>query len=394
MKALSCLLLVVSAFVATSCRTSNEIAYKKFRSGSPESVGFDSKKLSRVDSIITEAIRDSAFPAAQVCVVKEGVVVLNKAFGRFTYDAHSPATSLESLFDIASLTKVVATTSAVMKLYDGGKISLDDKVGKFIPQFTQGKKSEITLRHLLAHTSGLPPFRQLWKICPDAKYGIDTVFATNLVANPGDTTIYSDLGFITLGKIVEKVSGMPLDAYVVKNFFEPLGMKQTMFRPPKESRSETVPTEYDSVWRKRLVQGTVHDENAEFLGGVSGHAGLFSTAFDLATLIEMITNGGEYNGKRYLRSETVALFTKKQSQKSTRALGWDTKSLKGSMAGNLFSERSFGHSGFTGTTIWVDPQRNLFVILLTNRVYPTRANGKISRVRPAVHDAVIEALVK
>lgn len=381
MKAISYLLLAVSAFVVTSCGTS-----------SPESVGFDSKKLSRVDSIITAAIRDSAFPAAQVCVVKEGVVAFNKAFGRFTYDTSSPQTSLQSLFDLASLTKVLATTSAVMKLYDDGKISLDDKAGKFIPQFTQGKKSEITIRHLLAHNSGLPPFRQLWKICPDAKYAIDTVFATNLVANPGDSTIYSDLGSITLGKIVESVSGMSLDAYVAKNFFEPLGMKRTMFRPPKESWTETVPTEYDSTWRKRLVHGTVHDENAEFLGGVAGHAGLFSTAYDLAVLMQMLMNGGEYNGRRYLKPETIALFTKRQADKSSRALGWDTKSPTGSSAGNLFSPNSFGHTGFTGNSIWADPERNLFVILLTNRVYPTRANGKIFRVRPAVHDAVIVAL--
>jgi len=392
MTTLRSFLVLAMALVLYGCIASGESGYKTFHSGTPESVGFDSGKLFGVDSVITEAIRDSAFPAAQVCVVKEGVVVYNKAFGRFTYDASSPKTSLQSRFDLASLTKVVATTSAVMKLYDERKISLDDKVGKYIPLFAQGQKSEITLRHLLTHTSGLPPFRQLWKICPDPKYAIDTVFATNLVANPGDTTIYSDLGFITLGKIVEKVSGMPLDAYVAKNFFEPLGMTRTMFRLPKTIWSEVVPTEYDSLWRKRLVQGTVHDENAEFFGGVSGHAGVFSTAYDLAVLMQMIVNGGEYNGKRYLSRETIALFTKQYSDISSRALGWDTKSPTGSSAGHLFSPNSFGHTGFTGTSIWVDPERNLFVILLTNRVYPTRANGKISKIRPAVHDALIEAL--
>jgi CubicO group peptidase (beta-lactamase class C family) len=303
------------------------------------------------------------------------------------------------MYDCASLTKVIATTSAVMKLHDEKRISLDDKVSKFIPQFSEGKKSELTLRHLLRHSSGLPPFRQLWKICPDAKSAIDSIYATNLVANPGDTTIYSDLGFITLGKIIEQVSGKSLEKFVKENFFEPLGMTRTMFKPPKELWENVAPTEYDSLWRKRLVQGVVHDENADFLGGVSGHAGLFSTSSDLAIFMHMLMNGGTYNGKRYLDSSTIALFTKKQSETSSRALGWDTKSPIGSSAGGLFSPTSFGHTGFTGTSIWADPveihafgKRNLFVILLTNRVHPTRANSKIAKVRPAVHDAVIDAL--
>jgi CubicO group peptidase (beta-lactamase class C family) len=204
--------------------------------------------------------------------------------------------------------------------------------------------------------------------------------------------MYSDLGFITLGKIVEKVSGLSLDEFVKKEFFIRLGMTRTLFKPPKELQGNIATTENDLWWRKKLVQGTVHDENAEFLGGVSGHAGLFSTATDLAVFMQMLMNGGTYNGVRYLESSTIALFTKKQSEKSSRALGWDTKSPTGSSAGNLFSANSFGHTGFTGTSIWADPERNLFVILLTNRVHPTRANGKIFKIRPAVADAVIEAL--
>jgi CubicO group peptidase (beta-lactamase class C family) len=358
----------------------------------PVDAGFDAKQLERVDSIIVAAIRDSAFPGAQVVVARNGRIAYSKAFGRFTYDPNSPSVTPETMYDCASLTKVIATTSAVMKLHDEKRISLDDRVSKFIPQFSEGKKSEITLRHLLRHSSGLPPFRQLWKICPDAKFVLDTVYATSLVANPGDTTVYSDLGFITLGNIVEKVSGNPLDVYVKRNFFEPLGMTHAMFTPPKEKLDNIAPTEYDSLWRKKLVQGLVHDENAEFLGGVSGHAGLFSTASDLALFMQMLMNGGTFNGVRYMNSSTIELFTKKQSENSSRALGWDTKSPIGSSAGRLFSPSSFGHTGFTGTSIWADPERNLFVILLTNRVHPTRANSKIAKVRPAVHDAVIEAL--
>ncbi len=358
----------------------------------PTVAGFDAAKLHRIDSILTSAMRDSAFPAAEVLVARNGVVAYNKVFGTFTYDKSSRSINSETLFDLASLTKVIATTTAVMKLYDEKKILLDDKVGRFVPQFAEGKKSEITIRNLLLHNSGLPPFRQLWKICPDASVAIDSVYATQLVANPGDTTIYSDLGFITLGKIVEMVSGMTLDEFVKKNFFEPLAMPRTMFKPPKELWNNVAPTEYDSSWRKTLVQGTVHDENAEFLGGVSGHAGLFSTTSDLAVLMQMLMNGGVYGGVRYLSEATVKEFTRRQNNSSTRALGWDTKSPKGSTAGNYFSSNSFGHTGFTGTSIWADPERNLFVILLTNRVHPTRANMKIAKVRPAVADAVIEAL--
>jgi CubicO group peptidase (beta-lactamase class C family) len=369
-------------------------AQTSLRRDSPRRAGFQPHKLQRLDSILVKAIQDSAFPAAQLLVAKDGIIVYEKSMGTFTYDKNSRNINSETLFDLASLTKVVATTSAIMKLYDGKKISLDDKVSLFMPQFAEGKKSEITIRHLLTHTSGLPPFRQLWRFVPDAKFALDSVYATNLVANPGDTTIYSDLGFITLGKIVEGVSGSTLDEFMKENFFEPLGMSRTMFAPSAALWKNVAPTEYDSTWRKTLVRGRVHDENAEFLGGVSGHAGLFSTASDLSILMQMLMNGGTYGDTRYLDSSTIALFTKRQSEKSTRALGWDTKSPKGSMAGNLFSNSSFGHSGFTGTTLWADPERNLFVILLTNRVHPTRVNSKIARVRPAVHDAVVEAFAK
>jgi beta-N-acetylhexosaminidase len=392
MKTMKSLFVIVTAFVLSACAGSSE-GHRSFRSGTPESVGFDSQKLTKIDSIITAAIKDSAFPGVQVCVVKDGLVAFNKSFGRLTYEPRAQVTSLQTMFDIASLTKLIATTTAVMKLYDDRKISLDDKVSKFIPQFAVGKKAEITIKHLLTHSSGLPPFRQLWKFVPDAKYAVDSVYATALVANPGDTTIYSDLGFITLGKIVVQASGKPLDVFVKEEFYAPLGMTRTMFTPPADLWNEVAPTEYDSLWRKKLIQGVVHDENADFLGGVSGHAGLFSTAYDLAALMQMLMNGGEYGGKRYLQPSTVAVFTKRQSEKSTRALGWDTRAASGSSGGNLFSPNSFGHTGFTGTSIWADPERHLFLILLTNRVHPTRANTKIYKVRPAVADAVIEAIV-
>jgi CubicO group peptidase (beta-lactamase class C family) len=220
----------------------------------------------------------------------------------------------------------------------------------------------------------------------------DSIFATPLVAQPGDTTIYSDLGFITLGLVVERVTGMSLAAYLQREFTGPLGMENTMYTPPPALRERTIPTEVDSAWRKRLVWGTVHDENAEFLGGVSGHAGLFSTAADLAIYVQMLLNGGTYDGVRYLSDSTIRKFVAEKAPGQERFLGWDRKSPKWSSAGTLFSPGSFGHTGFTGTSIWVDPERGVGVIFLTNRVHPTRANGKLFTIRPALHDAVIGAL--
>jgi beta-N-acetylhexosaminidase len=370
-----------------------EYAQVYLRKDDPSYAGFDALKLRDVEKIVAEGIRDSAFPAAQIAVVRNGIVVLNKSFGTLTYDPSSRETNSSTMFDIASLTKVVATTTAVMKLYDGKKLPLDDPVSKYIPQFSSGSKSRMTIRHLLTHTGGFKPFLTLIDVCKTPQETLDSIYASQLVAAPGDTVIYSDLGMIVLGKVVEKIAGMTLDRYVKETFFEPLGMNSTGFNPPQSTWKSIAPTEVDTVWRKRLVQGTVHDERSALLGGVAGHAGLFSNTTDLSMFMQMLLNRGTYGGVRYLSPETVELFTRRQPGAGTRALGWDTKSPKGSSAGELFSQSSFGHTGFTGTSIWVDPERNMSVILLTNRVHPTRANGKIFMVRPAVHDAVVRAIV-
>jgi CubicO group peptidase (beta-lactamase class C family) len=342
---------------------------------------------------MSAAIRDSVFPGAQLAIARDGILVCNKSFGTFTYQAGSPPVTNSTLFDLASLTKVIATTSDVMKLHDEGMLDLADRVSKFIPEFAAGEKADITIRQLLTHTSGLPAHREFYKICKSADAALDSVFATRLVDQPGDTTIYSDLGMITLGKVVEHVTGSSLDEYSEREFFDPLQMGNTMFNPPASLRGRAAPTEVDTAWRKKMIQGTVHDENAWFLGGVSGHAGLFSTASDLAVFMQMIMNGGVYGGHRYLQDSTVKEFVGGQGEIGGRALGWDTKSIKGSSAGDLFSSKSFGHTGFTGTSIWADPVRNLFVVLLTNRVYPTRNNNKIHSFRPKLHDAVLRALM-
>jgi beta-glucosidase-like glycosyl hydrolase/CubicO group peptidase (beta-lactamase class C family) len=364
---------------------------QRLRHADPAEAGFDPGRLRRIDSIALAGIRDSAFSAAQIAIVKDGILVWDKSYGTYSYDAASREIGPTSLFDLASLTKVVATTTAVMKLYDQQKIRLDDPVSMYIPQFAQGPKAAVTIRHLLLHRGGFPPFRKFWEFASPSTV-LDSVFATPLVATPGDTTIYSDLGFITLGKVVEKVSGVSLADFMRKWFFGPLGMDNTMYAPPEEIRTRAVATERDTTWRRRMIQGTVHDENAAFLGGISGHAGLFSTAGDLAVFVQMLLNGGVYDGVRFLSDTTIDRFIKVKLAGQERFLGWDMKSAKGSSAGTLFSPSSFGHTGFTGTSVWVDPARRLGVIFLTNRVHPTRMNSKLFRIRPALHNAVISSL--
>jgi beta-glucosidase-like glycosyl hydrolase/CubicO group peptidase (beta-lactamase class C family) len=364
----------------------------RLRYDDPVNAGFDPDSLRQLDRIIERAIADSAFPAAELAVLRDGMLVYSKSFGTFTYDRASRPIDNTTMFDLASVSKVIGTTSAVMKLYDNEQLGLDDRVGMYLPQFASGPKSVITIRQLITHRAGFPPFRRFFLMCSTATAGVDSIFATGLVATPGDTTIYSDIGMITMGKVVEKITGMPLHVYVRREFFEPLGMKRTMYAPPESLASQCAPTEIDTLWRKRLVQGQVHDENAALLDGVAGHAGLFSTASDLAVYMQMLLNKGAYGGVRFLKESTVIEFTRKYVPGQERYLGWDMKSPTGSSAGTLFSPSSFGHLGFTGTSVWTDPDRRISVILLTNRVHPTRASQKIQRIRPAVHDMVIRAL--
>jgi len=365
------------------------------RKDTPESAGLNRAALGRIDSIMSRAIRDSAFPGGVALVAKDGVIAYTRAFGRLEYSAGSSEVNTATLYDIASLTKVIATTSAVMRLFDEGKIGLDDPVSKYIPEFANHGKENITLRNLLVHNGGLPPFKRLFLTCKSPKEALDSVYQTETVYAPGDSTLYSDFDFILLGKIVERVSGAALDRYADSVFFRPLGMTRTMYKPPRELWDNCAPTEYDSLYRKKLIRGIVHDENADLFGGVSGHAGLFSTAGDLAVLMQMLLNGGTYGNRRYLDPATVWLFISRQDPGSSRALGWDTKSSTGyTSAGTLMGEHAFGHTGFTGTSVWADPDKKIFVILLTNRVYPTRNNSKIMQIRPAVADAAMRSSEK
>lgn len=354
----------------------------------------DLSDFATVDSLINEAINGRTFPGAVLLVWKDDNILYEKPYGSLTYDTNSEKITDSTIFDLASVTKVVATTTAAMICVDKNLFSLDDKVIKFIPEFGANNKENIKLENLLLHNSGLPAWKKFYDSELNKEDVLLNIFYSELDYRTGTKMVYSDLGIITLGKIIEKVSGMTLDEFCKREIFEPIGMNSTFFNPPDSLKKFCAPTEFDNYWRKRQLQGEVHDETSSMLGGVAGHAGLFSTANDLSKFMSMIMNKGSFKNIQIIKPETIEFFTKKFSNESSRALGWDTKSEKNSSAGDLFSPNSFGHTGYTGTSIWADPERNLVVVFLTNRVYPTRENTKIISFRPRLHDAVIKSILK
>lgn len=345
-----------------------------------------------IDSLMSNAVNDSVFPGGVLLVAQRGKVIFHKPYGRYTYDKDAVEISQESMFDMASLTKVVGTTCAAMFLYDEGKLKLDEYVNSYLPEFGVNGKQKVTVKNLLLHNSGLDAFKPYYKYYSDGESVIRDIMNSKLNSKPGEKYVYSDLGIITLQKVIEKITGLSIDNYLKEKLFDPLKLSNIMYNPPAEYQYYCVPSEVDGFWRHILVKGKVHDETSFLLNGVAGHAGLFSTAHDAAVIIETIMNKGNYNGKQIFKSETVEEWTSIQDIKSGRGFGWDTKSEGYSSAGTKFSENSFGHTGFTGTSIWADKNRDLFVILLTNRVYPTRDNKKIIEFRPVLHDAVIDAV--
>jgi beta-glucosidase-like glycosyl hydrolase/CubicO group peptidase (beta-lactamase class C family) len=357
------------------------------------------RKLQPAYDVIEKAIADKAFPGATLAVGYKNAVAIH-AFGKLSYDSQAKPVVAETKYDIASLTKVVVTTTLVAKLVEGDfpvPLDLDAKIDRYLPEWGANPeqkewRSKVTVRHLLTHTSGLPPFKEYWRTSKSKQDTLTRIFAEPLEYEPGTKEVYSDLGIILMAEIVERLTGRTLDDLAKNYIFDPLKMSNTMYRPPKKLWPQIAPTEFDDKFRHRLLQGEVHDENAYAIGGVSGHAGVFSTAPDLAAFCQMLLNGGSYAHERILRRATVAQFTTPQQLSSgTRTLGWAVPTEGGS-SGHFFSAHSFGHTGFTGTSIWIDPDRQLFVVLLTNRVNPTRENQKIAKVRPALHDAVMQAL--
>jgi CubicO group peptidase (beta-lactamase class C family) len=292
---------------------------------------------------------------------------------------------------MASLTKVVATTTAAMLLEEDGRLDIERTVASYLPEFDAPDKAPITVRMLLLHTSGMKQYQFLYKEVKGREQYLQRINAKPLIHAPGEKSDYTDWNMIVLQAVVERIAGKPLDSLLAERVYGPLGMRDTGFNPPASLKPRIAPTEV-MPFRGGQVWGEVHDENAWAMGGVSGHAGLFASARDLAVFTQMLMNGGEYGGVRILRPETVARWTARQRRDASRALGWDTPA-PGSSAGRFFSPRSFGHTGFTGTSIWADPEKQLFVVLLTNRVDPTRDNQKIGPLRRAIADAVQSAVL-
>jgi len=348
-------------------------------------------------SVLREAIAQRAFPAACVAIAHQDHLVALKSFGHFTYDADSPAPSPASIFDLASVTKVVATTTMAMVLYERGLLELDATVAGTVPEFladscgeADSRRRDVTFRMLLAHSSGLPAYEKLFLKTQARDELLRAAFTTSLSADPGTRAEYSDIGFILLGAALERLANESLDAFCQREIFGPLAMSNTTFNPSAGARGKIPPTADDRTFRHKIIQGEVQDENAFVLGGVAGHAGLFCTAEDLTRFAHAMLHGG----RPILRPETVALFTTRQVAPAgtSRTLGWDTPSAP-SQSGKYFGPSSFGHLGYTGTSLWIDPERQLAIVLLTNRTWPDCSNQAIKQVRPRFHDAVVEALM-
>ena len=340
--------------------------------------------------------RKGAFPGAVLAIGVGGKLVALRAFGRLDSSEDAPAMPVDAIFDVASLTKVAAATTSMAVLYSEGRVKLDDPVVRYLPEFAGPRWHEsITVRHLLSHSSGLPSPILLWKHAATREQLLNLVYQLPGEQAPGTHVDYRDENFILLGELMERVSGQPLSELARSKVFGPLGMKDTGFRPAQSLLPRIAPTELDTYYRHVLVKGTVHDESAHVMGGVSGNAGLFSTASDLARLAQMYLNGGSLNGVRLLSPEVATTFLSRQDLPagSSRALGWDTPVGNAApFAGQLASADAVMHTGFTGTSVYIDRTRNAYVVLLTNRVNPSRENRQIGQARIAIHTAVLKAL--
>jgi beta-N-acetylhexosaminidase len=376
----------------------------------PAQVGMSAEGLARVDSILRAAIADSTASAISVAIGRHGRLVSLAGYGELAYGSGRPTTPT-SIFDLASLSKVVGTTTAAMLLVADGDLDLDATVVSYLPWWSRGdpRKADVTVRQLLLHRAGLPAFRTWFLDIEGEQAYKDAAADEPLQTDPGATTTYSDIGAMTIAWIVEEIADAPLDDFLSDRAWEPLGMRETRYRPESALLSRIAATELDTTWRRELVWGRVHDENADAAGGVAGHAGLFSTTVDLSVFARMMLNDGVAPAcspagpagepcplarpaqVRMLDPDVLASFTARYDDSSSRALGWDTPAGRSS-GGDYLTERAYGHTGFTGTSIWLDPDLDLWVVLLTNRVHPSRENQKHVALRRAVHDAAAQAI--
>ena len=337
----------------------------------------------RIDSIVNRAIGQQAMPGCQIVVMHRGRVVIDRCYGHQTYDSTAAAVTPETLYDLASLTKVCATTLAVMKLVDNGKLSINDRLSRYLPYLKSTEKTNITVKQALSHCAGLKAFDALWQQT-SLRDSIPLLIAQSPLTGNNDY-LYSDFGFILLADLVERISGQTLDEFVAENFYDQMGFVSTMFNPLDNEipANEIAPTEQDSL--RGLIRGTVHDPNAYAMDGVSGHAGLFSNAREVAQIMQMLLNGGELYGHRYLKQKTVETFTRRHFEKqgNRRALGFDKQLFTPSTNGQVCpeaSQASFGHTGFTGTMVWADPDYELVYVFLSNRVHPSATPNRLAQL--------------
>jgi serine-type D-Ala-D-Ala carboxypeptidase len=346
-------------------------------------------------AVLRGGIDQRAFPGAAVAIAHHGKLIAHKGLGRFTYENTSPAVAADTVYDLASVTKVIATTTACMILYDRGLFKLEHPLVELLPEFAcdsseqKDSRHMVTLRMLLAHSSGLPAYIKLFQTARNKDELLRQALQVPLTAAPGTRAEYSDIGFILLGEALQKLSSEPIDQFCRREVFTRLNLVHTSFNPPQDQRPFIPPTENDRTFRHRLIQGEVNDENASVMGGVAGHAGCFSTALDVSVFAQCMLRGGS----PLVKKETLEIFTRRQDVPpgTSHGLGWDTPTQL-SQSGRHFSSRSYGHLGYTGTSLWIDPDRQLSVALLTNRTWPDRGSQSIKQIRPAFHDAVIEAL--
>ncbi len=355
--------------------------------------GLDTTLPATLDKVVKIALEEAVAPGVAIAVGRNGHIAYMKGYGYIDWNRPgSPAVDTNTLYDLASLTKVIATTSVAMILEEGGQLDLNRTVASYLPEFNSPEKAQITVKQILTHSGGLEAGASIYRTARGREQYLYQINARPLEYAPGTNMIYSDWDMIILQLVMERITGKTLDVLAAEKIFKPLGMTDTQFQPSISLRSRIAPTEEDAS-RGGLMWGTVHDENAWAMGGVAGHAGLFSTARDLALFSMMVLNGGEgSNGVRLVKPATIARWTSRQGKESTRTLGWDSPE-GGSSAGQFFSPWSFGHTGFTGTSIWMDPEKDLFVVVLTNRVNPARSTSRYVQLRRDVADAVQQAVL-
>ncbi|MDA1051880.1 MAG: serine hydrolase [Planctomycetota bacterium] len=355
----------------------------------PAAVGLDGACLSQIDDVVAAGIDEGEMPGCVVCVGRRGKIAMLKAYGNRQVEPEKIEMTVDTVFDMASITKPVATATSVMLLVERGSLKLTDRVAEHLPEFTQNGKDQVTVEDLLLHQSGLTPDNALSDYEDGPEKAIANIYALSLRAEPRTKFMYSDVGFIVLAELIRQRTAQDVHEFSQVNLFRPLGMNETGYLPRQELRERAAVTEQrDGRW----MRGEVHDPRAYCLGGVAGHAGLFSTAQDLAVFAQMLLNGGEHNGTRILETDTLNTMTSDFKVSSgIRGLGWDKQTGYSSNKGKGLSERAFGHGGFTGTTFWVDPELDLFVIFLSNRLHPD-GKGSVNRLAGRIGTIAADAI--